>query len=151
MNRRRVSREPKGDEEYEESSVLFVDLQQRGGKCAEGKNEKIVQKKSQDQKKGAPSALLLNTTFEHLFLAAFCGYMMVPLETTLHYLHKLLLNNYKRTNILLSLAHTNERTNARTTSSTCDIFFALPIHAGFFAEQAIVVQNFIHQRTRGRD
>ena len=123
MNRRRVSREPKGDEEYEESSVLFVDLQQRGGKCAEGKNEKIVQKKSQDQKKGAPSALLLNTTFEHLFLAAFCGYMMVPLETTLHYLHKLLLNNYKRTNILLLLAHTNERTNARTTSSTCDIFF----------------------------
>ncbi len=121
------------------------------GKCAEGKNEKIVQKKSQDQKKGAPSALLLNTTFEHLFLAAFCGYMMVPFETTLHYLHKLLLNNYKRTNILLLLAHTNERTNARTTSSTCDIFFALPIHAGFFAEQAIVVQNFIHQRTRGRD
>lgn len=105
----------------------------------------------QNQKKGAPSALLLNTTFEHLFLAAFCGYMMVPLETTLHYLHKLLLNNYKRTNILLLLAHTNERTNARTTSSTCDIFFALPIHAGFFAEQAIVVQNFIHQRTRGRD
>ena len=87
---------------------------------AEEKNEKIVQKKSQDQKKGAPSALLLNTTFEHLFLAAFCGYMMVPLETTLHYLHKLLLNNYKRTNILLLLAHTNERTNARTTSSTCD-------------------------------
>jgi hypothetical protein len=124
MNRRRVSREPKGDEEYEESSVLFVDLQQRGGKCAEGKNEKIVQKKSQDQKKGAPSALLLNTTFEHLFLAAFCRYMMVPLETTLHYLHKLLLNNYKRTNILLLLAHTNERTNARTTSSTCDIFFS---------------------------
>jgi len=29
MNRRRVSREPKGDEEYEESSVLFVDLQQQ--------------------------------------------------------------------------------------------------------------------------
>jgi galactose-1-phosphate uridylyltransferase len=54
MNRRRVSREPKGDEEYEESSVLFVDLQQRGGKCAEVKNEKIVQKKSQDQQKRCP-------------------------------------------------------------------------------------------------
>jgi len=147
MNRRRVSREPKGDEEYEESSVLFVDLQQRVENVQRKEKMKIVQ----NQKKGAPSALLLNTTFEHLFLAAFCGYMMVPLETTLHYLHKLLLNNYKRTNILLLLAHTNERTNARTTSSTCDIFFALPIHAGFFAEQAIVVQNFIHQRTRGRD
>lgn len=147
MNRRRVSREPKGDEEYEESSVLFVDLQQRVENVQRKEKMKIVQ----NQKKGAPSALLLNTTFEHLFLAAFCGYMMVPLETTLHYLHKLLLNNYKRTDILLLLAHTNERTNARTTSSTCDIFFALPIHAGFFAEQAIVVQNFIHQRTRGRD
>ena len=146
MNRRRVSREPKGDEEYEESSVLS-DLQQRVENVQRKEKMKIVQ----NQKKGAPSALLLNTTFEHLFLAAFCGYMMVPLETTLHYLHKLLLNNYKRTNILLLLAHTNERTNARTTSSTCDIFFALPIHAGFFAEQAIVVQNFIHQRTRGRD
>lgn len=73
MNRRRVSREPKGDEEYEESSVLFVDLQQQAVKCAEGKNEKIVQKKSQDQKKGAPSALLLNTTFEHLFLRVYDG------------------------------------------------------------------------------
>jgi len=150
MNRRRVSREPKGDEEYEESRGVVgfgSDLQQRVENVQRKEKMKIVQ----NQKKGAPSALLLNTTFEHLFLAAFCGYMMVPLETTLHYLHKLLLNNYKRTNILLLLAHTNERTNARTTSSTCDIFFALPIHAGFFAEQAIVVQNFIHQRTRGRD
>lgn len=147
MNRRRVSREPKGDEEYEESSVLGRICSSAWKMCREKKKMKIVQ----NQKKGAPSALLLNTTFEHLFLAAFCGYMMVPLETTLHYLHKLLLNNYKRTNILLLLAHTNKRTNARTTSSTCDIFFALPIHAGFFAEQAIVVQNFIHQRTRGRD
>ena len=87
------------------------------------KMKKSSKKNRKTNKKGAPSALLLNTTFEYLFLAAFCGYMMVPLETTLHYLHKLLLNNYKRTNILLLLAHTNERTNARTTSSTCDIFF----------------------------
>ena len=132
------------------SSRRFCRICSSAWKMSRGrKNEN--RPKSQDQKKGAPYALLLNTTFEHLFLAAFCGYMMVPLETTLHYLHKLLLNNYKRTNILLLLAHTNERTNARTTSSTCDFFFALPIHAGFFAEQAIVVQNFIHQRTRGRD
>jgi len=118
MNRRRVSREPKGDEEYEESSVLFVDLQQRV-ENVQRENEKIVQKKSQDQKKGAPSALLLIL----LLSTSFCGYMMVPLETTLHYLHKLLLNNYKRTNILLLLAHTNERTNARTTSSNVRYFF----------------------------
>ena len=150
MNSRRVSREPKGDEEYEESSVLGR-ICSSAWKMCRGKKWKSSKKNRNTNKKGAPSALLLNTTFEHLFLAAFCGYMMVPLETTLHYLHKLLLNNYKRTNILLLLAHTNERTNARTTSSTCDIFFALPIHAGFFAEQAIVVQNFIHQRTRGRD
>ena len=88
--------------------------------------KKSSKKNRKTNKKGAPSALLLNTTFEHLFLAAFCGYMMVPLETTLHYLHKLLLNNYKRTNILLLLAHTNERTNARTTSSTCDFFSRYP-------------------------
>ena len=110
-----------------ESSVLS-DLQQRVEKCV------AREKKSTSPKKRCPLFLLffLNTTFEHLFLAAFAWYMMVPLETTLHYLHKLLLNNYKRTNILLLLAHTNERTNARTTSSTCDFFFALPIHAGFF-------------------
>jgi len=53
MNRRRVSREPKGDEEYEESSVLS-DLQQRVENVQRKEKMKIVQKKSQDQQKRCP-------------------------------------------------------------------------------------------------
>jgi hypothetical protein len=69
MNRRRVSREPKGDEEYEESSVLGRICSSAWKMCREKKKMKIVQ----NQKKGAPSALLLNTTFEHLFLRVYDG------------------------------------------------------------------------------
>jgi hypothetical protein len=49
------------------------------------------------QKKVPPLLFFLNTTFEHLFLAAVAWYIMVPLESTQHYLHKLLLNNYLQT------------------------------------------------------